>query len=161
MDMESDFDPGLSEKDLQNGNDKSASLLAEAVHLSLDPTLGDSKSSPTQHSESYSQICFKPQSSGNWHSILRTDSKSALRKPNLSELKEEYQNAKERVKEPNIDKLWTSHVEREDRNASASLSDIVTAAFWIREGVPRTSCEVCKQKNTVDILASGHQRNAP
>ena len=146
MDMESDFDPGLSEKDLQNGNDKSASLLAEAVHLSLDPTLGDSKSSPTEHSESYSEICFKPHTPENWHSILRTDSRSALREPNLSGLNsEECQNAKERVKlEPNIDNLWTSHVEREDRNSSASLSDIVTAAFWIREGVPRTSCEVCK-----------------
>lgn len=142
--MESDFDPGLSEEDLQNGNDESAPLLAQAVYLLLDPALGDSKSSPTEHSESYSEIYFKPHTSENWHSILRTDSRSALRKPNLSELKEVYQNAKERVKEPNIDKLWTSHVEREDMNASASLSDIVTAAFWIREGVPRTSCEVCK-----------------
>ena len=142
--MESDFDPGLSEEDLQNDHDESTSLLAKNFHPSVDPILGDSKASPIEDPRSYSDICFKPHTSENWHSILTTDSKSALRKPNLSELKVEYQNAKERVKEPNIDKLWTSHVERENRNTLASLSDIVTAAFWIREGVPRTSCEVCK-----------------
>lgn len=141
--MEPDFDPKLSEEARQNNNDEPTALFAQSLCLSLDPILDDSKPSPTEQSKNNSEtVCFKPHTSGKRHSILGTGNRSAFRKPNLSELIEKYQNAKERVKEWNIDKMWASRVERAKRNALASLSDIVTAAFWIREGVPRTSCEV-------------------
>ena len=142
--MEPDFDPKLSEEALQNNNVESAASFAQSHYLSLDPTLDDSQSSLTEQFKINSDICFKPHTFGKRHSILGTGSRSAFRKPNLSELKEKYRNGKERVKEWNIDKTWASHVERTKRKALVSLSDIVTAAFWIREGVPRTSCEVCQ-----------------
>ena len=137
--MEPDFDPRLSEEALRNSNVKSVASFAQSHYLSLDPILDDSQPSLTKQSE----ICFKPHTSGKRHSILGTGSRSAFRKPNLSELKEKYRNGKERVKEWNIDKTWASHFERTKRKALVSLSDIVTAAFWIRDGVPKTSCEVC------------------
>ena len=145
METEPDFDPRLSDEALQNNSDEPTALFAQSFCLSLDPILDDSKPSPTEQPKNDSETaCFKPHTSGKRHSILGTGSRSTFRKPILSELREKYQNAKERVKEWNIDKMWASHVERAaNRNALASLSDIVTAAFWIREGVPRTSCEVC------------------
>lgn len=143
--MEPDFDPrSLSEEALKNQNDEPTASLTEALHLSLDPILKDSKSKPTEQSKSNSEICFKLHTSGKRHSILGTGNRSAFRKPNLSELREKYRKAKERVREWNMDKMWASHVERAKRNALASLPEIVTAAFWMREGVPRTPCEVCK-----------------
>ena len=141
--MEPDFDPKLSEEALQNNNDEPTALSAQSLYHSLDPILEDSKPSLTAQSKRNSEIFFKPHTSGKRHSILGAGNKSAFKTPNLSELKDVYRNAKERVKEWNFAKLWPSHVQQANRNALASLSNIVTAAFWIREGVPRTSCEVC------------------
>ena len=147
MEPQPDFDPRLSEEALQNNSDEPTALFAQSICLSLDPILDDcdSKPSPNEQSRNDSEIvCFKAPTSGKRHSILGTGNRSAFRKPNLNELRERYQNAKERVKEWNIGKMWASRAERAaNRNALASLSDIVTAAFWIREGIPRTSCEVC------------------
>lgn len=143
--MEPSLDPRLSEEALQNNNVKPAASFSQSRYLSLDPIPDDSNSSPTEKFKSKSDIFFKPHTYayGRRHSILGTGNRSAFRKPNLSELKEKYRNGKEKAKEWNIDKMWASHVERTKRKALASLSDIVTAVFWIRDGVPRTSCEVC------------------
>ena len=149
--MESDLNSTLSGESAENPNDESTvhvhALLDEALHLSLDPILGDSQSKPRETSQiniSSTDICFKPHAYGKRHSILGSGSgnRSAFRKPDLTELREKYNKAKEKVKEWNLDKIWGGRVERMKRNTFASLSDIVTAAFWIREGVPRTPCEV-------------------
>ena len=145
--MEPGFEPRLSEEALQNSNAKPAASFAQSRYLSLDPIPDDSNSNLTQF-KSKSEILFKPHSYayGKRHSILGTGSRSAFRKPNLSELKEKYRSGREKAKEWNIDKMWASHVERTKRKALASVSDTVTAVFWIRDGVPRTSCEVCLNK---------------
>ena len=139
--MASDFDPMPGET-LKSLDDQSVSLFTEALHFTLDPILDNY--TPIEQSRRTSEISLKPPASGKRHSILGMRNRSAFRKPNLSDLKERYRKAKERVKEWNMEKMWGSSNQRVERDSLASLSEIVSAAFWIREGVPKTPCEVGK-----------------
>lgn len=144
LNMEPEIDAKLSEETVKNTDNEANTSFNETLHFSLDPILDDSTPKSKEQSKTSSEISFKPHTSGKRHSILASGTRSAFRKPNLSELREKYRKAKERVKEWKVDKLWASHVERVKKNAVTSLSEIVTAAFWIREGVPKTPCEVSK-----------------
>ena len=130
----------FSEEILTPPNSESISPATEPLHFALDPVLHNT--TPTEQSRCTSEISLKPPASGKRHSILGSSNRSAFLKPNLSELKEKYRKAKERVKEWNMEKMWGSSVQRAERDSLASLSEIVTAAYWIREGVPKTPCEV-------------------
>lgn len=144
MNMEPENYAIFSEETVKTKTVEPSSLFDEALHFSLDPILDDSTSRSTEQSKTNSEISFKLHTSGKRHSILGSGNKSAFRKPTLGELREKYRKAKERVKEWKMDKMWASHIERVKKNAVTSLSEIVTAAFWIREGVPKTPCEVSK-----------------
>ena len=144
MNMEPENDAIFSEETVKTTTDEPSGLFDEALHFSLDPILDDSTPKSTEQSKTNSEISFKLHTSGKRHSILGSGSKSAFRKPTLSELRERYRKAKERVKEWKMDKMWASHIKRVKKNAVTSLSEIVTAVFWIREGVPKTPCEVSR-----------------
>ncbi len=144
INMEPEIDATSSEETVKNTDNEPSALFDDALHFSLDPILDNSTPKSTEQSKTSSEMSFKPHTSGKRHSILGSSNRSVFRKPNLSELREKYRKAKERVKEWKVDKLWASHVERVKKNAVASFSEIVTAAFWIREDVPRTPCEVSK-----------------
>ncbi|KAL9951143.1 hypothetical protein ACROYT_G043756 [Oculina patagonica] len=148
--MEPEIDAILSE--VKNTDNEPSASFDETLHFSLDPILDNSTPKSTEQSKTSSETSFKPHTSGKRHSILGSGNRSAFRKPNLSELREKYRKAKERVKEWKVDKLWASHVERVKKNAVTSLSEIVTAAFWIREGVPRTACEATSSIPEIDEI---------
>lgn len=131
-----------SQEAVKSTDDEASELFGEALHFSLDPILDGSTSKSTEQSTTSSEISFKPHTSGKRHSILGSGHRSAFTKLHLSELREKYRKAKQGFKEWKVDNMWASHMEQIKKNALVSLSEIVTAAFWIREGVPKTSCEV-------------------
>lgn len=144
--MESDSTSTLTDESEAMLENETTVLNDQDCHVSLNPIVDESLSTLTPKSQidtSSNYIYFKPHTSGKRHSILGTGKSniSAFRKPDLAELKEKYNRAKEKFKEWNLDKLWGGRVERMKRVSSVSLSNIVTAAFWIREGVPKTPCE--------------------
>ena len=148
--MESDSTSTLTDESEAILENETTVLFDQDCHVSLNPIVDESLSTLTPKSQidtSSNDISFKPHTYGKRHSILGTGKSniSAFRKPDLAELKEKYNRAKEKFKEWNLDKLWGGRVERMKRVSSVSLSNIVTAAFWIREGVPKTPCEVCKK----------------
>ena len=148
--MESDSTSTLTDESEAILENETTVLFDQDCHVSLNPIVDESLSTLTPKSQidtSSNYIYFKPHTSGKRHSILGTGKSniSAFRKPDLAELKEKYNRAKEKFKDWNLDKLWGGRVERMKRVSSVSLSNIVTAAFWIREGVPKTPCEVCKK----------------
>ncbi|XP_058957909.1 L-threonine dehydratase catabolic TdcB-like [Pocillopora verrucosa] len=145
--MESDSTSTLTDESEAILENETTVLFDQDCHVSLNPIVDESLSTLTPKSQidtsSSNYIYFKPHTYGKRHSILGTGKSniSAFRKPDLAELKEKYNRAKEKFKDWNLDKLWGGRVERMKRVSSVSLSNIVTAAFWIREGVPKTPCE--------------------